>query len=103
VKPKPEWVKDRLPTDGEGAVGCDSSYADTSQQKYNATGVAINELAMQKGIHVIGKFDMTGTESGSIATFKTKQGVDVTIKAKTHDCWIHPTKVETCVWMKEMK
>jgi hypothetical protein len=102
-KPKPDWAINKLPTDGEGAVMCDGSYADTSQQKDKATRVALTELAMQKGIHVIGEFEMKGTESGAIATFETKQGVDVTIKAETYDYWEHPAKTETCVWLKEMK
>lgn len=95
-----DWVKDRLPTDGEGAVGCSSAIY---QQKDKATRAAITELAMQNGVDVEHIFKMVGTESSTIATFKTNLGTLITIKAKTHEYWSHPANVETCVWLKEIK
>ena len=97
----PKWVKNRVPTDGEGAVGCDHSYANTHQQKDKAIRAAITELARQQGIHVVSKLNMEANDNNITTTFETTQGIKVIIKSKTHKYWKHPANIETCVWMKE--
>lgn len=99
---KPQWAINKLPPDGEGAVGCDNSYVNTYEQKDKAIRQAITELARQNGIHVISKFDMTVTDSNSTAMLETTLGTRVKLKTKIYDSWEHPAHLETCVWMKEV-
>jgi len=99
---KPRWVIDKVPPVGEeGVIAC--SKAIFSSKKNKAISEAISGLAMQNGIYVDSQFKMAATESGTDATFKTKQGTQVTIKAEKHKDWSSPARVEYCVWMKQIK
>ena len=97
---KPDWAIKKLPTDGEGAVGCNSA---RSKQEEKATSDAINKLAGQKGVEVYSKLKMDDTESSSTATMLINQETNEEIKVNTHRIWNHPAHVETCVWLKEIK
>lgn len=99
--PKPSWAIDGvIPYGEEGAIACSNAFL---YRQKKAISKAITELARHNGINVEGEFKMDVTKSSSVATFKTTQGTQVTVKAKTYKVWNSPAGVEKCVWLKQIK